>query len=339
MSAGRSIAPLDVEDGNPAQVLHAAADALRDGRRAALAIVLETDGSTYTRAGTVVLFAETGHVGWLSGGCLEPELERRAMQAVDEGVLTWMEIDTRDDDALFAGNAVGCRGRQRVVLVPLPALAALAPLLSAWLQGDHTLSLALHAEGQLDWRCGDAHLAVALPSLPLAWDADRTHWQLQWRRAPRVLIFGAGPEAVPLLPLLAGLGWRVELREPREAWRRRVAGVASPDARSDATGANAAHADMERFDAVLVMHHNFELDREALEHLAASTIAFIGLLGPERRREDLFKLLRAELRAALLPRLRSPIGLPLGGRGPEAIALSIAAQLQAWRHGITAEHP
>jgi xanthine dehydrogenase accessory factor len=154
-----------------------------------------------------------------------------------------------------------------------------------------------------------------------------------------VLIFGAGPEAVPLLPLLAGLGWRVELREPREAWRRRVVGVASPAPPPGATGASAAHgAGLERFDAALVMHHNFELDREALQHLAASTIAFVGLLGPERRREDLFKLLRAELRAALLPRLRSPIGLPLGGRGPEAIALSIAAQLQAWRHGIAAEY-
>ena len=37
----------------------------------------------------------------------------------------------------------------------------------------------------------------------------------------------------------------------------------------------------------------------------------------------------------LVPRLRSPVGLRLGGQGPEAIALSIAAQLQAWRHGET----
>jgi xanthine dehydrogenase accessory factor len=87
-------------------------------------------------------------------------------------------------------------------------------------------------------------------------------------------------------------------------------------------------------DAVLVMHHNFELDREALEALAATSVPFIGLLGPRRRRDDLFKLLTPEARAALSPRLRSPIGLALGGPGPEAIALSIAAQLQAWRHGV-----
>lgn len=308
MRAGAQPAPLDVEDGNPARVLRAAVEALRDRRRAALAIVLETDGSTYTRAGTVVLFTDAGHVGWLSGGCLEPEIERRAMQAVDAGALAWIEIDTRDDDALFAGNAVGCRGRQRVVLLPLAALPGLVPLVEAWLQGDITLALQLHADGRLDWRCGDAHVAHVLATLPIDWDAAGASWQLAWRRAPRVLILGAGPEAVPLLPLLDGLGWRVEVCETREAWRR--------------------------FDAALVMHHNFELDLEALERLAASPIAFIGLLGPERRREDLFKLLLPEIRAALLPRLRSPVGLRLGGRGPEAIALSIAAQLQAWRHGM-----
>jgi xanthine dehydrogenase accessory factor len=85
--------------------------------------------------------------------------------------------------------------------------------------------------------------------------------------------------------------------------------------------------------AALVMHHNFELDRETLLQLAPLPIPFIGLLGPQRRRDDLFKVMPAEACAALSARLRSPVGLALGGRGPEAIALSIAAQLQAWRHG------
>ena len=88
-----------------------------------------------------------------------------------------------------------------------------------------------------------------------------------------------------------------------------------------------------RSDAALVMHHNFELDREALLALSATAIPFVGLLGPVRRREDLFRVLPRDARDALLPRLRSPIGLKLGGTGPEAIALSIAAQLQAWRCG------
>lgn len=89
-------------------------------------------------------------------------------------------------------------------------------------------------------------------------------------------------------------------------------------------------------DAVLVMHHNCELDHEVLTALATLPVQFIGLLGPSRRREDLFKLMSPLQRASLLPCVRSPGGIELTDRGPEAIALSIAAQLQAWRHSAGA---
>ncbi|WP_315386093.1 XdhC family protein [uncultured Stenotrophomonas sp.] len=329
MSAGLVTAALEVEDGNPGHVLQATLDALRAGRRAALAVVLETEGSTYTRAGTLVLFTDEGHLGWLSGGCLEPEIERRAMQAVDQGALDWMEIDTRDDDAMFSANAVGCRGLQRIVLIPTAALEDMGAVLATWLSGNGTLTLNLQAEGQLVWRCEDLEAAGLLRSLPLEWNDARTRWQLHWRTAPSVVVLGAGPEATPLLPLLRGLGWRVQVIEPRARWRDRLPVGASCEQQTSAT---AAAWSTPLPDAVLVMHHNFELDREALEQLADVSVPFIGLLGPGRRRDDLFKVLPPDACASLSPRLRSPVGLALGGRGPEAIALSIAAQLQAWRH-------
>jgi xanthine dehydrogenase accessory factor len=332
MSAGLVTTPLDAEDGNPGRVLQATLDALRAGRRAALAVVLETEGSTYTRAGTVVLFTEQGHVGWLSGGCLEPEIERRALQAVDQGALDWMEIDTRDDDALFSANAVGCRGLQRIVLIPLAALEGVGGVLECWLRGKGTLTLQLQAEGQLGWQCEDSEATGSLHSFPREWGGARAQWQIQWRAAPSVALLGAGPEAAPLVPLLRGLGWRVQVVEPRERWRDRLPGGCAPEHQVGATTVS-WHAPLP--DAVLVMHHNFELDREALEQLADLSIPFIGLLGPRRRRDDLFKVLPPLACASLSPRLRSPVGLALGGRGPEAIALSIAAQLQAWRHAAT----
>ena len=329
MSAGRVATALDAEDGNPGRVLQAALDAVRANQRAALAVVLETEGSTYTRAGTLVQFSDAGHVGWLSGGCLEPEIERRALDAADRGALDWMEIDTRDDEAMFGGNAVGCRGRQRVALIPMAAVPGIEAVLVPWLQGDNTLALQLHVDGRLSWRCGAAEVSTNLPSLPVEWNSGAMQWRLQWRPAPRVLLLGAGPEATPLLPLLQGLGWRVQVVEPRERWRARLPDALPPPGTQRPGEVVWSGASP---DAVLVMHHNFELDRDALEQLAATEIPFIGLLGPARRRDDLFKVLPAAARAALSPRLRSPVGLALGGRGPDAIALSIAAQLQAWRH-------
>jgi len=335
MTVAPATIALPVQDGNLAQVLQAAAEACRQHLPAALAVVLETDGSTYTRAGTAVLFRTSGHVGWLSGGCLEPEIERRAMAAVEHARIEWLEIDTRDDDALFGGNAVGCRGRQRVALLPLTALAGIEAVFQAWLRGDAPLQLTLHADGRIEAQCEDAATAHHLASAPVPWPAPRTHWSCDWQRAPRVLLLGTGPEAGPLLPALQGLGWRVVLHDPRASWRAR-----------SHVGDAAVSAPLSTLlqgpvvpDAALVMHHNFELDLEALLQLAPTAVPFIGLLGPDRRREDLFKLLPSADAEALAPRLRSPIGLALGGRGPEAIALCIAAQLQAWRHGSPLASP
>jgi xanthine dehydrogenase accessory factor len=316
-------APLDLETGNARPVLRAAADAARMRSPAVLAIVVQTEGSTYSRAGTCVLFAGDEQIGWLSGGCLEPELARAACRVAAEGRVTWVKIDTRDDAALFSGNAVGCRGCQWIALLPLHRLPGLAGCLDVWLQGRDSLHLSLATKGCIDGRCAGSSFSIQLPVLESDEAIDTRAWRLQWHRPPLVKLHGAGPEAATLVPMLEDQGWLIQIVEPRSAWQARL-----PSAQQN-NGAQADHL----VDAALVMHHNFELDLDALRLLSRSRIPFIGLLGPRQRREDLFKVLDADTRAALHSRLRSPIGLALGGRGPEAIALSITAQLQAWRHG------
>ena len=72
----------------------------------------------------------------------------------------------------------------------------------------------------------------------------------------------------------------------------------------------------ERFDAALVMTHVADADLEALRALAVAQVPYVGLLGPPARRDELLARLDASERDALRPRLRAPLGLPLGGEGP-----------------------
>ncbi len=81
------------------------------------------------------------------------------------------------------------------------------------------------------------------------------------------------------------------------------------------------------------MTHQASADLEALRTLATLPVPYVGLLGPPARRDELLAMLEPEARTSLLPRLRAPVGLPLGGEGPEAIALAIAADLQRFFHG------
>ncbi len=298
-----------------------------------------TQGSTYAPAGAVALFGADGaQQGWLSGGCLEPEIARCAAAAAAADALAWMDIDTRDDEDLLSGSAVGCRGRLHLALLPLRAMPGFERLAQAWLQRRGGLALALQADGRLAVAVAGEALQWRLPCQPWHGAAARGG-AVQVPPPPRVSVFGAGPETAVLLPLLRQLGWMTTLVEQRPRW----AALAGQADQALACTPSRALADCADSDAALVMHHHFELDREALDALAASAIPFLGLLGPTRRREDLFRLLRPQQHAQLLPRLHAPIGLRLGGSGAEAIALSIAAQLQATRavqsHADTAPNP
>ena len=82
-----------------------------------------------------------------------------------------------------------------------------------------------------------------------------------------------------------------------------------------------------RFAAAIVMSHHLVSDRVYLEQLAATKVAYIGLLGPRHRRARLLDEL-GDAGAGLEGRLHGPAGLDIGGRGPAPIALSIVAEMQ-----------
>ena len=313
------------------RVLETSAAAHLRGEPATLAVVVDTEGSTYVRPGAMALFGANGEqVGWLSGGCLEPEIAVRAGIAAAQDCIEWMDIDTRDDEDLVGGSALGCRGRLRLALLPLSAMPGWPLLVQAWQRGASPLQLQVALGGGV---------SAAVDVLQQDWQVDSNadgvpsnasvQWRIEVPAPPAMLVFGAGPETPTLLPLLRSLGWMTTLVERRARWQ---AEAGHADAWIDAAPETAfGSLSGNHYTAALVMNHNFEMDREALHALADTAIPFIGLLGPNRRREDLFRVLPPAAREALLPRLHSPVGLKLGGHGPEAIALSIAAQLQAYR--------
>jgi xanthine dehydrogenase accessory factor len=154
------------------------------------------------------------------------------------------------------------------------------------------------------------------------------HGQVRLRPPPLLLLLGAGPEAPSLLRIARTLGWFAWVADHRD-------GLLTPDRLGEAdrrvhgrpAAALAALAG-QPVDAVVVMTHLAEHDLEALRALSARDAAYVGLLGPPARRDELLARLTEEERAALAGRLHAPVGLPLGGEGPEAIALAIAADLQ-----------
>ncbi|MBN8480214.1 MAG: XdhC family protein, partial [Xanthomonadales bacterium] len=242
---------------------------------ATLAVVVATEGSTYVHAGALALFG-AAQVGWLSGGCLEGEIARRAAAASARRGVDWLEIDTRDDEALFSGSATGCRGRLCIALLPLAAFDDWASVARAWLARRGELELAIDGAGEITARCAQAASRALLDVAPMPWPDPASVLRISVVPPPGLIVFGAGPEVDLLVPLLRATGWFVDVVERRPRWlpAARVA-----DRVIECAPAAALASGETRADAALVMHHHFELDREALEALAPQPIAFVGLLG------------------------------------------------------------
>ena len=303
-------------------VIEAAQRNRATGRRFALALVTDTEGSTYRKAGALALVAEDGErSGTLSGGCLEPALEALARAVIASGRPDVAVFDTRDDDDLLFGSGSGCRGRMRVLAWPVPGAgdALLDRLLEAHArQAELRVWVGVEPPGTGQLAFDAAHAAAGAPSVRL-------------RPVPRLLLLGAGPEAPPLLRLARTLGWLAEVADHRPGLlpAERLAGAAAVHAARPAAALASLSPPPH---AVLVMTHLASADLEALRALAPLDVPYVGLLGPPARRDELLAQLTENERAALRPRLRAPAGLPLGGHGPEAIALAIAADLQRHFH-------
>jgi xanthine dehydrogenase accessory factor len=145
------------------------------------------------------------------------------------------------------------------------------------------------------------------------------------------LVVGGGHVATALAPLLARIGFAVTVVDARDAWGEegRIPGVTCVAGEFDEVGAA-----IDPRGACLVMTHDHALDQRAIEWALKRGFAYVGGVGSrakaERTRQRLeVKGFPEEDRA----RVRMPIGVHVGARLPDEIAVSIAAEMVAWRRG------
>lgn len=150
--------------------------------------------------------------------------------------------------------------------------------------------------------------------------------------AAPVGLVGAGHVATALAPLLVRCGFAVTVVDVREAW---ATSSRMPGARVLCDDHRALAAHVSTRGAVLVMTHDHALDQEAIAWALAAGYAFVGGVGS--RAKCLRTRARLEARGvseADRARVRMPLGVPIGARSPDEIAVSIAAELVAWRRGV-----
>jgi xanthine dehydrogenase accessory factor len=199
--------------------------------------------------------------------------------------------------------------------------------------------LLVHEDGRCDGSLGEevaAHAAEAIATgrSRTVTTADGVQVFVEVLVPPtRLVVCGAGHDAIPLVEFGARLGWRVEVVDDRPAL---LVAERFPQAtqftRSEPARAAEAVGPDERT-CVVVMSHNFLRDAAYLRSFLASPARYLGMLGPSTRLERLLDTLAAEGMPRPsdddLARLHGPAGLDVGADGPEEIAWAIVAEILA----------
>ena len=349
-----------------ADVLAAIESLSAKGERMALATIVAVRGSTYRRPGARLLVPEEGApIGNISGGCLEGDVADMARLVMQEGTARLAGWDlTADDDAVW-GLGLGCNGAIEVFIEPAEDAARVAGPLRMALEEERPIAVvtALESEdeavepgarilirpgadpeGTLGLPAVDAEAIAAANELL---DAGRSEVRMfvhgvrafvEILEPPlRLLICGAGHDAIPLVRTAAGIGWSPIVVDDRAAFLTperfpEAAGFVRVDAPEHA--AKAANVDQRTY--AVVMTHNFLKDKEYLRSLLDSDVAYLGMLGPGARTHRLLMELADEgvaITDAVRERIHGPAGLDLGSEGPDEIAHSIVAEIVAFKRG------
>jgi xanthine dehydrogenase accessory factor len=336
--------------------------------RAVLATVVDVRGSGYRLPGARMLILESGDTfGMVSGGCLEADVLERAKKVLKTGRAEVFTYDTtNDENSVFSLN-MGCRGVIRILLEPVGRDDHLLKILReiGINRRRQAIATLISADSEIDVQIGgraffklpDTFEFEYLP--PLLNDraeflnecrtffSSGIHYDFQTFELPEgsfefalesiepplsLLLFGAGADAVPLVRIVAELGWQVSVFDHRPAY---LTTERFPSAKSlipRGTENSAFSFESNPGTAAVIMTHNYERDTEILPLLLKSDVFYIGALGPKRRTEQLLGELAASgenFAEEQMAKLFAPAGLDIGADTPEAIALSIIAEIQS----------
>ncbi len=301
------------------------------GESAVLATVVRTEGSSYRMPGARMLQAQSGErTGGISGGCLEADLIKKAWWLTAKGPVLRKYDTTEEGEISTGGYGLGCNGVIHVLLERVtpdrPSVLPLLERVAQTRQRARVIHLLSPAESVGHW------LTVEVDDRVAHNRRDPEVFVEELAPPTRLLIFGAGDDAVPVAELANYVGWEVVVLDGRAQYARVDRFPYADEVVLRTAGSPAPYID--EWTVAVVMTHSYSQDLDVLHSLIDRPLKYLGVLGPRKRTEQLLSDLGMSAEAAP-QKLHMPMGLDLGGDGPEQVALAVVAEIQSVLSGRT----
>lgn len=346
-------------------ILKAFGEAQKLGKQTALATVVHVEGSSYRRPGARMLIEDDGQLtGAISGGCLEGDALRKALLVMSEKRSRLVTYDTMDDDDAKFGVGLGCNGIIQVLIEPIDIsnpnnpiqylkavnekrqTGVLITLFSLQDKKDlqHGTCLLLKEDGSLiehtpvlkDVLLADAKEALVDQNTSFKNYISENHNLTAFVEVIKppiaVIIIGAGNDVMPVVDMADILGWEAIVIDGRANYAKKERFMSACQVLVSKPELVLEQITIDEHTVFLLMTHNYNYDMAMLKQLLNKNVAYIGMLGPKKKRERMLNELKDEgltFTEQQLSVLHSPVGLDIGAETSEEIAVSILAEIKA----------
>jgi len=312
-------------------VLRALLDWRSAGKKALLATVVRTWGSSPRPVGSIMALCEDGSVvGSVSGGCIEDDLIRNFSGLKDfpldkQSAPQFLKYGVTADEAHRFG--LPCGGTLEILLEFNVAIEPLTQLISELGSGK---LITRHT----DLKTGMVTLKVV--GKPEALLINDTQLSNTFGPEYRMLIIGAGQLSEYLATMALFNGFSVTVCDPREEYRGnwKVAGVTLSSQMPDDL---VQEMKLDSRSCVVALTHDPKLDDLALLDALQTKAFYVGAIGSRRNSEARRQRMIEHFghTEESIAKLKGPVGIYIGSKTPPEVAVSVMAEILAVKNGIT----
>ena len=303
------------------------------GTRVATATVVATERSAPREPGAVLAVDADGNVvGSVTGGCVEPAVYGEAREVLAGEGPRLRTYGIADEEAFEVG--LPCGGTVHIFVDALdPALVA--PLAEA-VREERPIALEtrISGEGIGAKRLvgpeddGPAAELLARAETGIVETPEGQVFVSSFAPRPNMYVFGAVDHAAALASIGRFLGFRVTVCDARARFVTRERFPDVDELVVEWPDRFLASAPVDERTAICILTHDHKFDIPALKVALETRAGYIGAMGSRRTNADRAERLRAEgVTDEEMARIHAPIGLRIGSRSPQEVAVAIAAEI------------
>ncbi|MBC78768.1 MAG: hypothetical protein CL745_04090 [Chloroflexi bacterium] len=344
-------------------VFDAAINEIKNNRKFVISTVTRTQGSTPQKPGAKLLVREDGSgVGTLGGGCVEGDIWFASSEKIKREESAEVRPYELNED-LAAKDGLVCGGTMHFMIDPIDNKlefeffldeikkayngdkpVALVQVLESKKKEEISKKILIKEDGSKSGQLISEEIDEKLvkesrdllalgKNKTLAFD-ERLFYLEAFTTPPKLLIAGGGHVSKAIANLAKPLGFELNIFDDRDEFANKERFPEADDVKVASYGEGFDKFDVNANTFIIIATRGHRQDDTATKAALNTNASYVGLLGSKRKTILIIeKLLSEGIDEHTFNKLKAPVGINIGARTPEEIAISIISEILSFRLG------